>query len=212
MGVLVGLKIVDKKGDVAGVREEDRVVDLLPTQEKVEMVVYENKELFKQEVLDVDEEELFNSFISAHRNSFNLALNIAYPTKETIPLLLTKAIYASMNLALDANILNSKTIETFISKANLQATVLKSKVKDDAKTEEPKAEEKPAEEKKKEAKTEDKKEELKEEKPAEEKKEAPKEEAEKKEDVKAVEEKKEELKEAPKEEQKKEEEKKEEEK
>jgi large subunit ribosomal protein L10 len=92
--------------------------------------VYEKGEIFKPEVLDFDEEEVFQNFASAQRNALNLALNISYPAKETIPLLLTKAIYDSMNLAFNAEILNSTTIEEFISKVNLQAIVLKSKVKD----------------------------------------------------------------------------------
>ena len=213
-------KIVCKQGEhvseaVAGVLSK---LNIKPIKIGLKLnVVYENKELFKQEVLDVDEEELFNSFVSAHRNSFNLALNIAYPTTETIPLLLTKAVFDSMNLALEANILNSKTIESFISKANIQATVLKSKVKDDTKTEESKEEvkvektevkeEKPVEEKKEELKEEAKPEEKKEEK-VEVKKDEVKEETSKKEIVKEEVAKKE-VKEEKKEEPKKEEEKKE---
>jgi len=198
-------KIICKQGEhvselVAGVLSK---LNIKPIKIGLKLnVVYENKELFKAEVLDIDEEELFNSFVSAHRNSFNLALNIAYTTKETIPLLLTKAIYDSMNLALEAKIMNSNTIESFISKANLQATILKSKVKDDAPAEEKKEE---AKEEKTEEKADDKKEEIKEkskeQKPAEEAKaedkkketsdekteekvEEKKEEAEKKEEVK----------------------------
>ncbi|MBU2099611.1 50S ribosomal protein L10 [Candidatus Micrarchaeota archaeon] len=109
--------------------------------------VFEKGEIFKPEVLDFDEEEVFQNFSSAHLNSLNLALNISYTTKETIPLLLTKAIYDSMNLAFNAEILNSATIEAFIAKVNLQAIILKSKVKNVSA-------EKPAEEKKDEAKEE----------------------------------------------------------
>jgi len=118
--------------------------------------VYEKGELFKPEVLDFDEEEVFQNFVSARRNSLGLALEISYTTPDTIPLLLCKAVFDSMNLALDASILNSKTIESFISKANLQGIILKKKVKDsleekpEEKKEESKTEEKPKEEEKKE--------------------------------------------------------------
>ncbi len=117
--------------------------------------VYENKEILLPEVLDIDEEQVFSDFASASQNAFNLALNIAYTTKETIPLLLTKAIYDSMNLAFNAEILNSKTIEAFIAKANIQATVIKSKVKDS----EAKQENKETTEAKPEEKSEEKKDE-----------------------------------------------------
>ncbi len=115
-------------------------------------VVYEKEELFKAELLDVNEEELFNSFVSAHSQAFNLALNISYTNKKTIPLLLTKAVYDSMNLALDAKILNSKTVESFISKANIQAQVIKSKVKELPEEKKENKEEKQPEEIKKEQK------------------------------------------------------------
>lgn len=175
-------KVVCKKGEqvseaVASVLSK---LNIKPIKVKLNLTaVYENGELFKAEVLDFDEEQVFNNFVSARQNSFNLALNIAYTTSETIPLLLTKAVYDSMNLALNAEIMNSKTIESFISKANIQATVLKSKVKDapEAKeeTKETKAEakkekasgEKPKEEEKKEdakEKAENPKEEVKQEK------------------------------------------------
>ncbi len=176
-------KVVCKKGEkvsdaVAGVLSK---LNIKPIKVGLNLnTVYEKGELFKPEVLDFDEEEIFNNFVSARRNSLSLALKISYPTSDTIPLLLSKAVFDSMNLALDADILNSKTIETFISKANLQASVLKEKVKGTSETQPflekkveqktEKTEEKPAEEKKEEAKPEEKKEETKEEKPAEEKK------------------------------------------
>lgn len=178
-------RIVCRKGEqvsepVAGVLSK---LNIKPIKIGLKLnVVLEKGELFKAEALDVDEEELFNSFASAYLNSLNLALNIAYPTKETIPLLLAKTVFDSMNLALKANILNSSTIESFISKANLQATLLKPKVQDEP--------EKPKEEKteKKEEKVEEKKEEVKEDsgkkKEEKEKKEEQKKEPEKKEETK----------------------------
>jgi len=180
-------KIVCKKGEpvsepVAGVLSK---LNIKPIKIGLKMnIIYEKGELFKSEVLDFDEEEVFNNFVSARQNSFNLALNIAYATPETIPFLLTKAVFDSMNLALDAEIMNSKTIESFISKANLQGLAVKSKVKDsvpETKTEQ------------KEEQKEEIKEEVNEEKKTEEKVEEKKEEPKKKE-VKKEEEKKEELK------------------
>jgi len=135
--------VVCKKDEVvseaaAGVLSK---LNIKPIKVKLDLnAVLEKGEIFKAEVLDVDEEQVFNNFVSARRNSFNLALNISYTTPETIPLLLTKAVFDSMNLALEAKILNSETIKTFIAKSNLQATVLKSKVKDDALVEKPKEE------------------------------------------------------------------------
>ncbi len=160
--------VVCKKGEkvseaVASVLSK---LNIKPIKVKLNLTaVYEKGELFKAEVLDFDEEEVFNNFVSARQNAFNLALNLSYTNSETIPLLLTKAVFDSMNLALEANIMNSKTIESFISKANLQASVLKSKVKQpflEKKVDQKTQEEKPAEEKKEETKTEEKAEDKKE--------------------------------------------------
>jgi len=126
--------VVCKKGEivsepVAGVLSK---LNIKPIKVKLNLTaVYEKGELFKADVLDVDEEQVFNDFVSARQYAFNLALNIYYPTSDTIPLLLSKAVFDSMNLAVSAEILNSKTIESFISKANLQAVLINSKVKEE---------------------------------------------------------------------------------
>ncbi|MFH1663384.1 MAG: 50S ribosomal protein L10 [archaeon] len=166
--------VVCKKGEIvsepaAGILSK---LNIKPIKVKLDLnAVFEKGEIFKAEVLDVDEEQVFNNFVSARRDSFNLALNISYTTSETIPFLLTKAVFDSMNLAFNAEILNSETIEAFIAKSNLQAVILKSKVKD-APAEEKKEDK--AEETKDAAKKEPEKEKVKEEKkevPKEEKKE-----------------------------------------
>jgi large subunit ribosomal protein L10 len=124
--------VVCKKGEIVSEKVASVLSKLNIKPIKVGLnlnVVYENGELFKEDVLNIDEDKVFNDFVSARQNSFNLALNISYFTSETIPLLLAKAVFNSMNLALNAGILNEKTVESFISKASLQATILKSKIK-----------------------------------------------------------------------------------
>lgn len=170
-------KVVTKKGEpvnaaVAGTLAK---LDIKPIKIGLTLTgVMEEKQFFLPDVLDIDEEEVFNNFVSAHRNAFLLSLEVGYFNSETVPLLIGKAARESKALALEANILTKETVGNVLAKADAQAKALKAKVPEapvEEKKEE-KPEEKPAEEAKQEAKPEEKPEEEKAgEKPAEEKKE-----------------------------------------
>ena len=92
--------------------------------------VIQNKEIFPASVLDIDEEKVFAQFSNAHIEAFNLAVFIAYETKETMPVLLRNAHTDALNLAINGAILNAETVSQLLSKANLQALALKDKVKE----------------------------------------------------------------------------------
>ena len=64
-------------------------------------VVYDDGTLYEKSVLDFDEERLLNDIKVAHRNALGLAMKIGYTTKETVKLLISKAV-------LQAKALNSK--------------------------------------------------------------------------------------------------------
>ncbi|MAG22122.1 MAG: 50S ribosomal protein L10 [Candidatus Diapherotrites archaeon] len=161
-------KVVTKKGEavtgpVAGTLSK---LDIKPLKVGLNVIVcYEDKELFKADVLDIDTEVVRANFIKAYTQAFNLAFNAGYFTKETVPLLLGKAFRDAKAVALEGKVLSPETIEQFIAMATRQANALKTSIPDEpaeAKAEE-KAKEKPAEEAKAE--------EVKEEAPAEEAKE-----------------------------------------
>lgn len=91
------------------------------------VVVYENGEILTKTVLDIDEDAYKNEFQTAARMAFNLAINAAYPTQETIKLLIQKAALESKALAIEANILTDETVGLILSKAQREANALKSK-------------------------------------------------------------------------------------
>ncbi len=177
-------KVVAKKGEpvTAGVAGALSKLNIKPIKVKLSVTAgLEKGQVYLADVLDIDADQVFQDFATASRNAFNIAIEIAYTTKETMPVLITKGYRGAKAVAIEANILNSATVGDVLAKASAQANVLKVKVPEapaEEKAEEPKAEAeeakpvdkaKPAEEAPaEEAKPEEKKKE-----PAEEKKEEP---------------------------------------
>jgi len=157
-------KVVTKAGEavseaVAGTLTK---LNIKPFKVGLKLVaVLEGAQIFKADVLDIDTEEVFANFVSAHQKAFNLAFNSSFFTVQTTELLVTKSFANAKAVALEANFLTSATVGDLLAKANAQATSVKDLVKDVPA--EPKAEEKPAEEAKEES-AEEKTEEVKEEK------------------------------------------------
>lgn len=90
--------------------------------------VYEDGDILKPDILDIDVDEFFNKMKLASSNAFNLAVETGWVNEHTIMPLLTKAHHNAFVLALDQGIVNSETIKHLISKANVQMQALKSKV------------------------------------------------------------------------------------
>ncbi len=154
---------------------------------------YEDGTIFTAKVLHIEEGEYEQKLANAGAWALNLAVEIGYPTKDNIELMLNKAHNDSKALAISENVLTSETVENVLAKAeghgqSIQAHVsgdVKEEVKEEVKTEpikeEPKEEvkEEPVKEVKEvpeqteEVKEEPAKEESKEEKPVEEPKEQP---------------------------------------
>jgi len=59
---------------------------------------FKNGEILTKDILNIDEKEFLDSLMLAHQEAFNLAVNISYPTKETINILLKKAQIEAMAL------------------------------------------------------------------------------------------------------------------
>ncbi|MAG07849.1 50S ribosomal protein L10 [Candidatus Woesearchaeota archaeon] len=141
--------------------------------------VYENGTIFLRDVLDIDEEKFMSNLNEACGSALNLAIEIGYPTKDTIELLVGKAALAAKAIAKECNILTSETVGDSLESAERETLGLKDKA--GIEVPEKKAEEKPKEEKPAEKPAEEKPkvEEKPAEKPVEEKKEEPKAEPEK---------------------------------
>jgi len=92
--------------------------------------VYEEGEIFRPDVLDIDLDEFRSKIHNASGYAFNLAIESAWINNLTIKPLLQKAFNNSFNLALEKGILNKETIKNIISKAHSSMLSLSSNIKD----------------------------------------------------------------------------------
>ncbi|MDY0266154.1 MAG: 50S ribosomal protein L10 [Methanimicrococcus sp.] len=84
--------------------------------------VYENGTVYLPEVLHVDETEIFNRFVTAAQEAFNLSVNAAVANNDNIEALLQKAHSEAVNLGVEAVIFETDVMDKLIGKANAQAT------------------------------------------------------------------------------------------
>jgi len=89
--------------------------------------ILENGTLFGKDVLDIDTDAYVTNLKALHTEAFNLAVKIAYPTKDTINTLLSKANADAIALADSQDIITNENINRLVSKANAQAASLKNK-------------------------------------------------------------------------------------
>ena len=119
--------VVAKKGSIVtkAVANTMTKLNIYPLKVGLNLVAaVEDGQLYPASVLDIDEELVFENFVKAHRQSFNLAFNARYLTKETAPLLFQKAFREAKAVALKAGVLNENTIKDLIAKASREALVL----------------------------------------------------------------------------------------
>jgi large subunit ribosomal protein L10 len=88
-------------------------------------VVFEDGNIFKPDVLDIDIDEIIGKMKQAYTNSFNLAIETGWFTKSTIQPLLFKAYNNALTLALEQGIITKDTIKNLISKAHVNMLALK---------------------------------------------------------------------------------------
>ncbi|MBW2974410.1 50S ribosomal protein L10 [Candidatus Woesearchaeota archaeon] len=88
--------------------------------------VYENGEIFTKDILDIDEDKFKADLEKAASGAFNLAVNIEYPTKETINVLIGKAFNEAKALGISEGIIDEGIVEELLSKAERSALSLKS--------------------------------------------------------------------------------------
>jgi large subunit ribosomal protein L10 len=88
------------------------------------VTIYQNGEIIPASVLDIDETEYINKIIRAAGESFALAVEISYPNKDTITVLLAKSYIQAKSLGIDRSIASKDTIQELLAKALLQANQL----------------------------------------------------------------------------------------
>ncbi|MFX0107254.1 MAG: 50S ribosomal protein L10 [Candidatus Hodarchaeota archaeon] len=73
---------------------------------------------------EIDLESLFQSVIAGHQYAVNLSVNLAYPTEDTISLIIAKANIGAKSLALDIGFFEPDLVREFLAKANVEAFAL----------------------------------------------------------------------------------------
>jgi large subunit ribosomal protein L10 len=90
--------------------------------------VYDNGTMITEEQLHIDLNEVRKTIQGAHENALYLALNSAYPSSETVKLLLLKAHQDAYRLSLNEEIPTSETIMDIVRKAHMQMLSLKNRL------------------------------------------------------------------------------------
>lgn len=85
---------------------------------------YEQGMIYDQAVLRVDEKVLMERITTAIRQAFNLSINAAFPTKQTIPHMLAKAHREALALGVEARILDRGVVDLLLAKGNAQMLAL----------------------------------------------------------------------------------------
>lgn len=78
--------------------------------------LYENGIIYGKDVLSIDEATYISNIIKAVQEARNLAINVNYPTKETIIILIQKAYFESKSLAKSSNI-STEDVKKLIKEA-----------------------------------------------------------------------------------------------
>jgi large subunit ribosomal protein L10 len=92
--------------------------------------IFENGNIYKPDILDINMEEFLLNIKEASQNAFNLAIETSWANKQTIEQLLSKAYINVFSLAINRGIINKETIKKLISKAHASMISLASKSKD----------------------------------------------------------------------------------
>ncbi len=81
--------------------------------------------VFTKDVLDVDIDKIFNDFVEAAKHAYNLSVEIAWPTKENIEALLSKAHSQAVSLSVESAYPTKDTIDMILARANNIAKYIK---------------------------------------------------------------------------------------
>ncbi len=102
-------------------------LDIHPMEIGLDLVAaWEEGFIFNGKDLAIDEEEFKDNLTKAAQWAMNLAVEIGYPTKETLPLSIAKAHRNAFSVAVETAVLNEETKEAILAKAEAQAGSVKS--------------------------------------------------------------------------------------
>ena len=125
-------KTVAKKGTVISAKLATVLakLDIKPMDVGLALQVafYEN-EVYEPSVLAIDETVILGQLQLAGAQAFNLSVNAAIPTKETMAPILIKAVREARGLAIEASVYEKDVIDAIIGKAYREGQVMQTLVK-----------------------------------------------------------------------------------
>jgi large subunit ribosomal protein L10 len=125
-------KTVVRKGAVISKKVADVLIkmDIKPMDVglALQAAFYEG-DVYEPSVLAIDETAILAQVQLAAQQAFNLSVNAAIPTKETIEPILTKAVREARGLAIEAAIYEKDVVDAIIGKAQRESMALKNIVK-----------------------------------------------------------------------------------
>lgn len=96
---------------------------------KMDLVAaWEKGVIFGKEILQIDEKEYLEKVKGAYTHAMNLSVNVGYPTRQNIELILHKAYRQAKTLGLECNILDKGIIEDILGRIQITAQNLKTKI------------------------------------------------------------------------------------
>jgi large subunit ribosomal protein L10 len=92
-------------------------------------IAYYEGTIYEPSILAIDETAILNQITLASQQAFNLSVNAAIPTKETMGPILTKAVREARGLAIEASVYEKDVIDAIIGKAYREMSALQNAVK-----------------------------------------------------------------------------------
>jgi large subunit ribosomal protein L10 len=92
------------------------------------IIVWENGILYSKDLLSIPPSKYLDDLKACHSMAFNLAFNINYYTRDTVPLFLSKAYREALSLAENAGIIVPESVHGLFAKAKAQHDILEKKV------------------------------------------------------------------------------------
>jgi len=103
--------------------------NITPIPVKIKLLaVYDGKTLYTYDILSTPLEEYINQLRSGFRKVISLTIEISFPTKENIKILLTKAYQNLVKLSLNTGIPTKDTIKDLLKITNRRSITLKEKL------------------------------------------------------------------------------------
>jgi large subunit ribosomal protein L10 len=125
-------KTIVKKGAVISAKVADVMIKLGIRPMDVGLALqaaYYEGDVYEPSVLAIDEAAILEQIRRAAAQAFNLSVNAAIPTKDTIVPILTKAVREARGLAVEAAIYEKDVVDAIIGKAQKESIALKSIVR-----------------------------------------------------------------------------------